>query len=329
MSSTYTSDKTLAEAPSAVPAPDTVPILTLPSPGDGDTAASIAQAFKALGNEIAFLKFPSPKSGVWEEPVLVPFNARGFRRAYTDHLGYRQFRGVEVTQDWRDWLLATSGWPTSATYGQPWAAFVTTGTVIGRGPTNVTPATPLFPTLKLTPPTAAAERVTIVGPGLAVPSDNLGVALKASVALDTIGTNRTTITAGLGTGPSGSGGAQPAWGVWFEKADGDTNWQCKANGTGSGPLTADSGVAPSANTFQELLIYLVGSGVSDDAAGHAVFLIDGVPVATLNLTVSAMPSSTDPIVPFANATTTTTAGAAVSLYVGPVSYRHNTAVNEL
>lgn len=329
MSSSYTGDKTVGLSPSSVPAPDTVPILTLPSDGDPDNAASVAQAFKTLANEIAFLKFPSPKSGVWEEPILVPFNPRGQRRAYTDHLGYRQFRGVEVNQDWRDWLLATGGWPTSATYGQPWAAFVTTGTVIGRGPTNTTPATPLFPTVKLTPPTAAAERVTIVGPGLCVPSDDLGVALKASIALDTIGTNRTTITVGLGDGPSGSGGAAPAWGVWFEKASTDTNWQCKANGTGSGALTADSGVPPIANAFQELRIDLVGANVSDDSAGHAIFFIDGTPVATLNLTVSAMPSSADPIVPFANATTTTTAGAAVSLYVGPMSYRHNTAVNAL
>lgn len=325
MPSTYTGDKTLAESPSAVPAPDTVPLLTLPSDGDDDTGASVAQAFKALANEIAFTKNPTAKLSQWEQPIQVPLNARNQKRAYTDHLGYRQFRGIEINQDWHQ-LINGSSWPTS---GDPWPAFVTTGAAVVRGPTNGTPAQPLFPTLRLSPPTSAAERVTVMGPGMCVPSDDLGIALKASVCLDTVGANRTKIVNGMGVGPSGSGGSTPTWGVWFEKANGDTNWQCKANGTGSGPLSADSGVPPVANTFQELLIYLVGANVADDSAGHAIFFVDGSPVAMLNLTVSAMPSSSDPITPFFSATTTTTAGAAVSMYLGPISQRHNTAANAL
>lgn len=325
MSSTYTGDRTLAEAPSAVPAPDTVPTLTLPSDGDADNAASVAQAFKALANELTWAKFPTAKPSQWEQAILVPFNARNQRRAYIDHHGHRQIAGVEVDQDWREHINGDN-WPTS---GVPWTAFVTTGTVIKRGPTNVAPGQPLFPTVKITPPTSAAERSTVTGPGMCVPSDDLGAHLKWLAALDVVGSNRTTIAMGLGDGPSGSTGAVPAWGAWFEKDAGDTNWQCKVNGTGSGPLTASSGVPPTVNTFQTFRIDLVGANVADDTAGHAIFFIDGAQVAILDFVVSAMPSSADPVVPFFSSKTTTTAGAAVSLYLGPVAYRQNTAVNAL
>ena len=312
-----------------MPAPDTVPIITLPSDGDPDNAASVAQAFKALANESAYLKFPKAKASQWEQPIRVVFNARGFRRAYTDHLGYRQFNGIEVNQDWRDWLAVTD-WPTSPTLGNPWFAFKTTGTLQTRAPLNTSPAAPLFPMLVMTPPTAAAERVTLQGPGMCVPSNDLGVALKWSVCMGTIGTNRTKLTMGLGDGPSGSGGSAPSFGAWFEKASTDTNWQCKVLSNADGALAADSGVPPVANTFQVLRIDLVGSNVADDSAGHAIFFIDGAQVAKLDLTsLAGMEAGTGPIVPFFNATTTTTGGAAVPVYLGPIAYRHNAAVNAL
>lgn len=323
MPSTFTPDPTSGLSPSSVPGPTTVPILTLPSDGDADNAASVAQAFEATANEIAWLKSRRARAGAWAEPIAIEQNARLQKRAYVDHMGNRQFRGIEIDQDWRDWL-AVSNWPTSGTLGNPWFAFVTTGTVSTRGPDPGTPVARLFPTLKLTPPTSAAERSTLMGPAMWYPTDDIGAALKWSAALDSVGSNRTHMIMGLGDGPSGAGGSAPTYGAWFEKAATDTNWQCKVNGT-AGASASDSGVPPVVNAFQELRIDIVGPNVSDDSAGHALFFIDGgAPVAEL-----AMPGGTGPFASFWSAKTTTTGGAAVSLYLGPIVYRQNTAVDAL
>ena len=88
MPSTYVGDATLAESPSPAPSPTSIPQLTLPSPGDGDTAASVAQAYKALANEVSWLKEPRGVVGNWNQFLRKYENARQQKRFLVDHMGY-------------------------------------------------------------------------------------------------------------------------------------------------------------------------------------------------------------------------------------------------
>lgn len=64
MSSTYTGNPASTESPAYRPLPGTLPVATLPSDGDADNAASVAQAFKVEADYIAGLMMPG-RTKLW------------------------------------------------------------------------------------------------------------------------------------------------------------------------------------------------------------------------------------------------------------------------
>lgn len=314
MPSTYTPDPTATQAPASAPDPDDYPLESLPVSGDGATAASVAQPFKVLGDFIAWMKRPFAKASSWTQPIGRYQNARRQDRQYIDHMGFPMIQGILWDQNW-DSRAPGLNWPSiGVEAGNPWVALPGTGTVITTLPT-------LFPTLKITPPTGAATSSTIQRVGTCVLIDDLGFTMKWTAALATVGANRTTMVMGVTDGLI----APPTWGAWFSKANGDTNWI--ANVSGAAPVNC--GVPPVANTFSDFRIDILGINVSDDTVGRVVFYIDGNVVANIPRTISAIPTTADPLTPVFGATTTTTGGAAVPLFIGPVKGRHNTFLNAL
>jgi len=71
MPSSYTGSPTAIQAPGVQPAPGVAPIVTLPSDGDGDSAASIAQAFKELSDYVAYCQLKASQFGSGVDGALV------------------------------------------------------------------------------------------------------------------------------------------------------------------------------------------------------------------------------------------------------------------
>lgn len=102
MPTNYTPDPTATQAPAAAPDPDDFPLEVLPNSGEGCTAASIAQAFKVLGDYVAWLKKPRAAASAWAQPVRTYRNALLQPRGIVDHIGYNIGQVVEVDEDWLD-----------------------------------------------------------------------------------------------------------------------------------------------------------------------------------------------------------------------------------
>ena len=315
MPTTYTPDPTATQAPAAQPDPVGLPLLSLPAASEGATAASIAQPFKVLADFIAWLKAPRAKSGSWAQPIVQYLNARLQNRFYIDHMGYPTGPYTGWDEDWCRPIFG-GPWPTS---GDLWVATPGTGSITTRAPANGPPLARLFNLLKITPPTAAATSTSMTRLGTCVVDDSMGVSLKWYAALSAGGTNHTTFVMGL-VDASGGGAGVPGFGAWFSKTNSDTVWQCNVNGQPS----QSAGIGPGSNIIHDFRIEIYGPSIADGGAGTTVFYIDGALVATF----AGIPiaSSSDPLETAFAGLTTTTGGAAVTLYVGPVKYRQNTGL---
>lgn len=318
MPSNYTADPTVGFAPASAPDPESLPIVVLPSDGDADNGASVAQAYKQLADEVAWLKIRRAKSGSLTQAIARFQNARGQDRTHVNHQGHLLAQAVNWDQNWDEFTNAIA-WPTS---GNRWLATPTGVTT--RAPTATAPAQQLFPTLQLAPSTANTNPVYNYRIGTCTPTDNVDLIMKWMIALDTVGANRTTILMGL-IDTSGVATLTPNWGAWFSKANGDTNWQCNV----SGVSPVDSGVAPTANTFVDFSIEIIGQNASDNSAGRVVFKIGNVVKADMAANVGTLATNGDPLTPVFGAKTTTTGGAQVNAYVAPVKYRQNTLLGSL
>lgn len=105
MPATYVPDPTATQAPASQPDPDNFPSLSLPIAGDGATAASVAQAFKALGDAIAWLKKPRAKGSSWTQEVRAYMNSRLHRRGGFNHQGMPGGLIQVIDEDWSNVAL--------------------------------------------------------------------------------------------------------------------------------------------------------------------------------------------------------------------------------
>jgi hypothetical protein len=325
MPSTYVGDATLAESPSPAPSPISVPQLTLPSPGDGDTAASVAQAYKALANEVTWLKTPRGVVGNWNQPLRKYENARQQNRFLIDHMGYPA--GDLIAYDeYFDRYPAASAFPTSFD-ALGWRAVVGTGNVTLRPPGGV-PANPLFPKVELAPSTALNDTSLIWRIGSARANTNdLGLSLRWKACLSEVGANRTTVVMGLTDAAASAGTDPPIYGAYFRKTSADTNWQCYFK-TQSGTLSSvDSGFLMGVGVFQDFRIEIMGTNVADDSVSAIRYYINDLLAATLLVDVSTLAgTSINPLSPYFAAQTTTAAGANFQAWIAAVKYRQNMSV---
>lgn len=121
--------------PAALPGPDTFVVTSQPIAGEGDTAASVNQAFTALGNEQAWLKDPraaAPASpgaldAAYVQPIKKAKNVRLLRRDFTDHRGFDHLARITRWQEnWEDVAFLTPK-TASGHWAKAWNAFVTLG----------------------------------------------------------------------------------------------------------------------------------------------------------------------------------------------------------
>lgn len=315
MATTYTADPLSGLAPSAVPDPDTVPVITLPADGDAANAASVAQALKQPSNEIAWLKAPFAKASAWVQRIRRYRNARGQYRAETDHEGF--FNGNVVSYD-EIWDRTAAG-----TFGAdlPWTSTPGSGSVLPGAPNLSAPGGGKFAYVTMAPamsvlgvPAASYLRRTN---GSLVPHADMVSSLSYPLNLTNVGTNHMLVVHGL-IGHTGTPDSV-AWGARFRKDSADTNWQCEVDGVGA----VDSGVAPVANTYQRFKIVVLGSGTSDDSTARVLFFIDDAASPVANVAHLVTATNSDRMVPFFGTKGDNSGVGTPSANVGPLRYRQN------
>lgn len=102
MPTTYTGSPTGAATPDIAPEPETAVQVNIPIATEGRTVSSIDQAFKALANQISWLKKVQAKASDWAKWIFAFRSAAGHKRFIVDHFGLPSGR----IQDWRE------GWST-------------------------------------------------------------------------------------------------------------------------------------------------------------------------------------------------------------------------
>ena len=100
MSTNYTGNPTATQAPSPIPGAQAFPIAVLPADGDADNAASVAQAFKVLADNIAFLTLPRSAGG--QVPIMPYKNALLQTRFFVDAFGFPNGQIQQFCEMWDD-----------------------------------------------------------------------------------------------------------------------------------------------------------------------------------------------------------------------------------
>lgn len=313
MSSTYTPDPTATQAPAAVPDPDDFPLETLPAAGDGATAASVAQAFKVLGDYIAWLKAPRSKASAWTQWLRPYKNARLQRRAELDHEGMPGGNIIAYDEYWDRTAAGLFG----ANLG--WLATPGNGSVLPGAPNLSAPGGGAFGYVTMAPAmnvlgVPAASHLCRAS-GLLVPHANMVASVAYPLNLTNVGTNHILAVHGLVNHTSTPDSI--GFGARFRKDSADTNWFCEVDGVGA----VDSTVPPVANTYQRFKIVVLGSGTSDDSTARTLFFIDDAMVANVAHFVTA--TNTDRLVPFLGTKGDNSGVGTPSMNVGPLRYRQN------
>lgn len=245
-------------------------------PGAGIPAEWINYLYSNHGQWLTWiLNIPTTSS---YSPQTLWQDASGNNRFLVDHNG---LPGGKIVQQWEDWSGYTGGASLNSTTtpisGIAWD--LTVGN--GAGSNSIAIATPSSAygsnSWTTTPGTNASDSYVIATHR---PVFNAATFLDYVVEFDfqmsAVGANNVTFRNGLlsTAGPS-PGNAD---GAYFEKASTDTNWKCiTADGTTKN--TIDSGVAPSAATFQRFRIEYHGSATAYGAV-TILFFINGTKVAT-------------------------------------------------
>lgn len=299
MSSNYTADRTATQAPAAAPAAGAGPILTLPSAGDADSAASIAQAFKALADYAAFGRAPFANSGAWAQKILAFADAKLNQRWCIDHFGKPQHQLIEWTESFTPASAFSTTTAGTTTAGR-WE-IVNVGATTGSAsfyPDQLHAAPPAIAGLRS--PHASRQFYQVIDGGASanraelrlgdndyvtsVFADDTLVSIDWDVSLVTL----SDILWVIGTTNYSEPVNAISNGCFFIRPAGaGQNWHARAV-VGGVDTDVDTGILAD-TTNHVMKIELVGANAADDSAAHAFFYIDGVQKAdiTSNLPVNA------------------------------------------
>lgn len=286
MATNYTGNPTATQAPGPQPDPDNFPIVSLPAAGDGDTAASVAQAFKESVDHIAWLKAPRAFVASWIQAIRRYRNGQQQTRFGISHGGLPGglIRGWQ--EDWSDAAFsAQTAAPTSGSWARRWKFEygVTGGTVAGggigiseptfggggapTGPRSVRVNTNPFPN-----PAATAWCLIETAHAAVVISDDTYLEMEwqgqpggfsASVGF--------AAASQIGMSPDNTA----LLGASIMRRVGDTTWQLYTN-SGTSVFT-NTGIAIGAPLRFRLEYY--GATVSDNGTAQTIAYLDGVKVA--------------------------------------------------
>jgi hypothetical protein len=326
MSTNYTGSATATQAPAATPDPDNAPIDVLPADGDPLNAASVAQAFKVLADYIHAIKNPRSKSTSWPQALRRYRNARLQTMFAVDHLGLPSGRIVQWEEDWSNVLLINKG--NSDTVNGAWANrwnFGLSGTGTNAGVAVSNPDPTIWPTSRyatLSVDTSVTDSTVEAQRGECITDANRAVTMQWEENCPDPGDlGDAEIAMGISLDDqnyddAGAWSALTSPGVAFVKRTGDTNWQCYTKAVGGSAAYATTGVAANTTARRRFRIEILGANVADDSTARVNFFVDDTHVPVTLAVGNGVAR------PFFRLSRTAT-GAAVSMHVGVVSWRHN------
>jgi hypothetical protein len=295
MPATYTPSPTNVESPASAPSPDNLPLVSLPLSGEGDTVASIGQAFKVLADFISWLLDRFAIASNWTQRIDRWRNARSQTRALVTHPGFVEGKVLAWQESWDlnapfkgavglgpwfgKWAYSISGDTAGGSIATN-IAFVGPPT-FGGGPTGTNTAARTSNVYLATAPTGTHDSAQeIEAPGQIILDDDTCVAMQwdaqiggtPAVAEDTMG----IITGSLG-GATGTTLSNAPFGAWFENLynpSGPTYIHCRWQGaTGGIGLFNPFIILTSGRHRFRIEIY--GANVSDDSTARVLFYLDG------------------------------------------------------
>lgn len=312
MSSNYTPDPTATQAPALVPQSDGNPIVVLPSDGDAANVASIHQAFKVLGDHIAWLFKPRAKAASFSQWIQTWRTALLHKRFTIDHMGLPAGRILAWLEQWRiqgTLVIDTGiipnviGWSFFTLNGSAaWGAISRVRLVI----LNVAAAVGNYATLTHLPESKfGAEK---------------DIALEFTASLEVANSADTSYFLGFRADADLFADPAPSNAdayVWFVKEAGTANWFAMCR-DGAGSTSVDTGVVPVTGTASEqrFRIEWHGSTVADDSTSRILFFIDGVQVANITTNLPTVANLNLPCPTFAMENTVGAGNK--EMYLGPV-----------
>jgi len=346
MSTTYTPDPTATQSPAVAPIPEGAPAVVLPADGDAANASSVAQAFKVLGDYIAWLFKPRAQAAAgtsasnWAKHIWAARNARLQKRWGLDHMGMPGGQLLQWDENWDDVLMGTT--PTvdggNVAWVGPWRARYTANAVVGGTDFRAFAAGSNFMTSHL--------YLEVANAGATVTSVHAERAF-ATLAIAASGDTQFSLSwdsafnlAGISSGVAGqeasfgvmagdtmlgSGSNMAALvpvGIAFIARGGtDSTWQAYTKANGGSATYTNTGVScTTAGVRRRFRIEYTCTGVGDDSTARAHFYIDGNFVAGVAVDITG--GGTRGIIPFARAWSQGSVNFGVR--VGPMRFRGNT-----
>ena len=317
MPTTYTPDPTATQAPASQPDPDDFPLESLPNSGEGCTAASIAQAFKVMGDFIAWLKSPRAKASSWTQAIRRYKNALLQDICGIDHFGFPRGRLIHWDENWKQGNGYTCSGVTSRQVGN-WTQVITSA---GGSITATAPGTPFGPTraLQLTTDNGGGASGQYVEQAIANDTadgyfdDDTVISIDFDVAASDIAHQQIYV---------GFRAADLTNALYFLNDTTSANWQCVTKAS-PGSTGADSGVAVATSTIYRFRIVIVGANRSDDSVRRALFFINGALVANITTNIPVGPSNV--LSAFMRGITFVVGATDHDMSMGIVSYTQTTA----
>lgn len=328
MATTYTPDPTATQAPASQPDPDDFPIMDLPSNGDAVDVSGVLQAWKALGDFIAWIKSPRAKASSWTQAIRRYKNALLQDIYGIDHFGFPRGRLSMWTENWPASLTYECGGITARQVGK-WRQVITSagGSIDSPGPgVGGVAGNPFGPirAIRFFTDTGGTAVGQYVEQFIAQDSYDgyLDDDTVLSVDFDFVATDITHQTIMVGFAESGLD-IDPTNAVFFLSDASGPNWQCitKSN---PGATGSDSGVVIATNTIYRFRIVAVGAHRSDDSTRRVLFFINGNLVGNITTSIP-FGSGNQAYAPFMRGTTVLVGGSLPNMSMGIVDYRQTTA----
>jgi hypothetical protein len=328
MPSPYTPDPTTTQSPSAPPSPGVFPTVQLPIDSDPPNAATWAQAYKVLGDFVAYLMDPFSIISAWATKLARWRDALLRVRFALDHWGMPTGKWDRWLEGWQGDNLAQAG-STNVTAG-PFNRWRFVGNATDSATTTYMPGVVAgnnysdnARSIKIQlDGSASAQRTEMRLDDLWVSglclADTIVVLRADATLVSVLAVN--WVPCGFTSEAENVNNIQH--GIFFIRPDSPgTNYKCRTINGGS-PTEVDSGVLGSAGVKHDFEIHYVGANVCDDSTARALFFIDGNLVANITGTIP----DTQLLIPIFGGTTTGGPNTNQAMVLGPVEYSQITAI---
>ena len=320
MSTTYTGNNSATQAPSDPPVDGTAPKATLPADGDALIAASVAQPLKRSADFETFEQAPFANASQWGQVVRPYKSAAGVIGSYMDHMGIINGRYFDWVEYWQAVSGVNPSWGPGTTSVGRWTWNTNSGSAGGvsiQGP-GISAGLNPWNTTKAANLTLDGTAGSKYGQLQADPTTCFTTDSWASMDVDFELSNVLDVVWRIGFFGNGDTMAAMNNGIYLERPDtGGTNFKFNTVAAGTVGTPVDSGILAGAGSSHHLTVQYWGSGVSDDGAAHAVFILDGsVFHIEANLPNTAGAFKINPLA----GGVTTGAGGATQMILGPIRY---------